>query len=172
MFSLVLGVIGLYGQGSLELKDGRVYYERVVSVDLTALDIYSSVKTWIGETYNDGEEVIVMDNKDAHTIIGSGVVSTSINGRVSKKKTMPVAVDFHYKLKVEGKENKYRVTISNVDQVVPQGRMSIEDHWDADLYKGKTHLMNDLSVTCKDLHNHFTGLLSSLEAALSDDSDW
>ena len=86
-------------------------YQGVVNVDGTAQDMYNKAKTWFAITYKSANDVIQLDDAANATIIGKGItfVGHGITG-----------VRFLYTIKIEGRENRFRYTVT-VNDIHPSG---------------------------------------------------
>lgn len=97
-------------------KDGKVFYEHVdTAADGTAAQLYDKAKIWLANIFNDSKEVIQVDNKESHTIIGKGLFQFT--------QTMtPYNVRFTFQIST--KDNRSRIQLYDI--MTEQGTMRIK----------------------------------------------
>ena len=94
---------------------GSVEYSRVVAAPDSASSkvLYSRSKAWLFETYQDAESVIEVYDPDGVLIGGTGAVTLKV-----QYKRRAIYQDATYKLKIEHKDGRCRISASNVTFLV------------------------------------------------------
>ena len=103
--------------------------EIIKEVPLQKDDIYDQAVVWIAENFKSSKAVIEMKDKDLGVIIGNAAMDVNI----SAVKWLPaVNTPFTFKMKLEMKDKKFRMTFSNVNMVVNGLEKPIEDtNWES-----------------------------------------
>lgn len=100
-----------YGQEIKVIESKFPIYQGVVSVEGSANDMYLKARTWFAEAFRSANDVIQMDDATNATIIGKG------NTIVGKGLML---ARFLFTIKIEGKDGRFRYTIS-VNDIHPTG---------------------------------------------------
>lgn len=106
---LCFASIVMFSQEIKVVNEEFPMYQGIVSAEGTAQDMYNKAKSWFAVSYKSANDVIQLDDAANATIIGKGV-STTGKGLA--------AIRFLYTIKIEGKENRFRYTIT-VNDVYP-----------------------------------------------------
>lgn len=108
------------GQSDLPIKDGKIFYEIVDSVQGSATDLYNKSKLWFVEAFKSANAVIQLDDKENSTIIGKGYFSFTHN-------LQPYEVWFTAKINV--KDNRYRAQLYGVNVRAGSTRVELAGEW-------------------------------------------
>ncbi len=108
--TLIVISFNSFCQNPLPLKDGKVFYESIDSINCTKSEAYIKAKTWFANTFNSANSVIQMDDKDAGSLIGKGYTAKEA-GNVF---TGPISQNVWYTINITIKDGKYRVQIYDV----------------------------------------------------------
>jgi hypothetical protein len=84
--------------------------------------LFDQTVLWMAESFRSSKEVIELKDKDLGTIVGNGVFDLNIGLSI-----LPTNVPVTFKLRIDIKDNKYRMTFSNVRMVVNGNAKPIED---------------------------------------------
>lgn len=99
------------------LAQEKLEFSQVIKADSVKREnLYIALKEWVVTSYNSPKDVIQMDDKDAGLLICNGVIN------YSPKKITHLSYKgiIKYSLKIQVKDNRYKVDISNfVHQVDP-----------------------------------------------------
>lgn len=110
LFLVLCISLGAFAQDKLE-------FSQVIKADsLKRDDLYVALKEWVVTNYNSPKDVIQMDDKDAGLLICNGAMD------YSPKKITHLSYKgiIKYSLKIQVKDNRYKVDISNfIHQVDP-----------------------------------------------------
>lgn len=82
--------------------------------------IYNAVQVWFASTYGKADEAIQMSDKETGIVIGKGVFEYSYKGLSYKCYSGYV----EYEIKVEIKDTRYRVQLTNFEHTVDIGKDS------------------------------------------------
>jgi len=77
-------------------------YERVDTVNAAKDVIYQQSGLWIAETFRSASAVIDYRDEKEGVIIGNGIITTR-------------GYDYRFKLKIEAKDNKFKMTFRNIE---------------------------------------------------------
>jgi Domain of unknown function (DUF4468) with TBP-like fold len=94
----------------LPLKDGVVTYEIIdSSIKKTKQEFYKNARQWFSENFKDSKSVIQVDDPNAGDIIGKGIfkITYYFIGE-------PKEYDCEFILKVNCRDNKYRIQLYNI----------------------------------------------------------
>lgn len=105
-------------KAQLPVKDGKVTYEVIDSVQGTKNEIYGRAKLWLATAFKDAKEVIQADDKDAGEIVGKG------SFRFSYSYFGTVECLARFTLKISARDQKYRAIITDI--LVEQGKMRVQ----------------------------------------------
>src|SRR3989344_1800153 len=98
--------------------------ELVKDVPLERIRIYDQTTIWMAENFKSSKAVIELKDKELGVIIGNATISANI----SMTKWLPAVYNiFSFKMKIEMKDNKFRMTFSDVKMVVDGIEKPIED---------------------------------------------
>jgi transcription antitermination factor NusA-like protein len=98
--------------------------EIVKEVPLLKSEIYDQTVVWIAENFKSSKAVIEMKDKDLGVIIGNA----SMDVNISLTKWLPAVYSpFTFKMKVEMKDEKLRMTFNNVKMITNGLEKPIED---------------------------------------------
>lgn len=118
---LVLPDLAIAGLDSFELADKTTVIESVTGMPgYDKGQIYTGTKTWIAETFWSAKVVIENDDKEAGTIIGNASVEFPCVGNIftcagkSDKR-------LQFTLRVDMKDQKFKITLSNMSSFYPTG---------------------------------------------------
>lgn len=107
IFVIVMIATICYGQNSQNYK-----WELTDSISKTKNQIYSDTKLFIAETWNSSRDVIQMDDKENGLILLKGVSGITITYNLG---VITTTYYFAYTVKFLMKDNKYRITLDNVN---------------------------------------------------------
>lgn len=94
----------------MPLKNGEVYYERIINIDSTSKsEIYKRAKRWFANTYNDSKSVIDLDDKENGEFIAKGILNYYYTYGLTGSDA-----SIYHKINIRIKDNKLKVTISNI----------------------------------------------------------
>lgn len=120
ILGLILGIAFTFCASAVE----PFQVEIVKEVPLLKSDIYDQTVIWFAENFKSSKAVIEMKDKDLGVIIGNAAMDVNI----SLTKWLPaVYTPFTFKMKVEMKDKKFRMTFSNVKMVTNGSERPIED---------------------------------------------
>jgi|SRR5690606_12044345 len=109
-FLLLLFISSSYGQFTNHFEwdeNDKIHYEKVISIDgFSADELYTRSKEFFANSFKSANDVIQMDDKSVHSIIGKASSSLNIQ---SGKHIFPAKL--LYTLRIECKEGKYRYQI-------------------------------------------------------------
>jgi hypothetical protein len=84
--------------------------------------LFDQTILWMAESFRSSKEVIELKDKELGTIIGNGSLEMNIGASF-----LPVNTPVTFKLRIDIKDNKYRMTFSNVKMVFDNYAKPIED---------------------------------------------
>ena len=84
--------------------------------------LFDQTILWMAENFRSSKEVIELKDKELGTIIGNGAMDMNIG-----LSFLPSNVPVTFKLRIDIKDNKYRMTFSNVKMVFDGNAKPIED---------------------------------------------
>jgi hypothetical protein len=146
------------------LNEGIMAYSQVVPLIGSADDLYSKAKQFVAETYNNPEYVTVLDDDNQRLVIVRAMEKVSFH-------------EMYYTLRIQTKENRYRLEISEVYYMVYTSTKSYpqELFLKTEYYRknGKPKseyetILNGSLLTIKRLAER---IISTMETIKSDD-DW
>ena len=82
-------------------------YQGVVTSNIAASDLYLKAKLWIAENFKSANDVIQLDSPETNTIVCKGIYVYD-KGKLSGMRV-------HMTLKIEGKDSRFRYTITITD---------------------------------------------------------
>lgn len=86
-------------------------YQGVVTSNIPASDLYNKAKLWIAENFQSSNNVVDFDSPETSTIIVKGITRYNA-GKISEMRIL-------FTLKIEGKENRFRYTLTITDITAP-----------------------------------------------------
>ncbi|MCQ2347576.1 MAG: DUF4468 domain-containing protein [Paludibacteraceae bacterium] len=92
---------------SQEIKETAIVfpeYQGIVTSSIPASDLYNKAKLWIAENFRSANDVIQLDSPETNTIVCKGIYVYNA-GKFSEMRV-------HITLKIEGKDNRFRYTIT------------------------------------------------------------
>lgn len=109
LFFYALFVLSLLLNGCVQpaVPSSKLVYSEIIQHDQKSDNSYELSKMWLANIFNDSKAVIEYDNKEKATIIGKGIFPTVSYGMMVVGKTS-------FTLEIEVKENKSRITFSNM----------------------------------------------------------
>lgn len=87
--------------------------EFVSENNLSKNDIYNGTLLWLAETFKSSKSVIELKDKELGKIIGN--IALDLN--IDRLGIWPVYQTYEFSLKIDIKDNKYRLTFTNVNDV-------------------------------------------------------
>lgn len=85
-------------------------------------NLFDQTVLWMAENFRSSKEVIELKDRELGTIIGNGAIDMNIG-----LSFIPTNVPVTFKLRIDVKDNKYRMTFSNVKMVFDGNAKPIED---------------------------------------------
>lgn len=138
---------------NLVVKDGKVLYEKVDSIQAIAKDLKTRSEMWFAEAFRDSKEVI--QSTSDNTIIGKGNFSF-------EQAMVPFLIKFS--VKVDVKDNKYRIQFYDI--TYREGRQgATKDYEGLNEKKGREKLKNNIS-------SQFNSLIESYQKAMTKKDDF
>lgn len=104
LLALLLPVIAMAQENIFPLKDGKIEYQKTENSTQSKEALYKNAKTWIVKYYIDAKQIIKADDIETGTII--------LKAKMSASKILNSYLN--YTLQIEVKDEKYRVTISDI----------------------------------------------------------
>ncbi len=98
--------------------DEPVSVEIVKEIQMLKDDIYNNTLLWMAESFRSSKAVIDLKDRELGTIVGNGVVDIKIG--------WGVYTPARFKLKIDIKDNKYRLTFINVIMIFDGKEKPIE----------------------------------------------
>lgn len=112
---LLCTVAALFGAAQAQ-ENFRV--EIIREIEMPRDQIFDNAALWLAESFRSSKAVIDLKDKDIGTIIGNAAVDV----RIQWGATMPMA----FKLRIDVRENRYRLTFSEVQLITNFGTKPIE----------------------------------------------
>ncbi|MDR3287458.1 MAG: DUF4468 domain-containing protein [Prevotellaceae bacterium] len=95
-----------------------ISYSKVIQTDSVGKDaLFASINEWFASTYNSAKDVLQMTDKDAGIIVGNGNTKYSYGGMIYSC----YEGWLKYSIKVNVKDNRYKVEITNISHSNKQG---------------------------------------------------
>jgi hypothetical protein len=138
--------------GQLPMKEGKVFYETIDSVNMSKEQLYKKAKVWLVNTFNDSKAVIEIDDSDK--IVGKGNFIVNYTYALT-----PSKCKFNFTVNLDFKDNKYRMQIYNiiaefalnyetpVENIEKQYGKNINKKLLPEVDKNITDLMSDFKIT-------------------------
>lgn len=114
--AVVLGLAGCAGMQPVS-KDEMTFSYVVEAPGYTKGQIYDGARVWVAETFRSAKAVLEYENKEAGTLIGNGVSMYPCSG-IECMGTVDWRMRFT--MRVEAKDDKFRLTFSNLELVTPR----------------------------------------------------
>lgn len=112
LFALMLSALSSQAQSTLP---DTLRYQQVVAVPgVSADDLYGRVREWVALTFEDVHQVVQLEDAKRHLVLGSGYSFLQVrrpNGKLG------ASDDLWLRFRVETREGRYRVEISNLGAV-------------------------------------------------------
>lgn len=141
------------------VKDGRVYYEKVVTVDSSTKDqLYTKAKTWALQHYNSQKDAAQTDDRELGMLVYRGWFSDSYQSPKVMGISAPVELKYWHTLKLFIKENKARLVLDDVE-VSSTGVDKI------DIEQYVPYLQKAWGKKAKSMNGYVTGTHESYEVA-------
>lgn len=105
-----------WGQTTLPMKDGKVFYETTDSTTGTESELYIRARSWFVNTFNDANAVLQMDDKEDGIIMGKGATKYDAGNII----TGPFPMYLHYTININVKNNKWRIQIYDIYGAPPR----------------------------------------------------
>lgn len=157
----------------LPMVNGKIDYSEVVNVDgAKQNELHSRAKLWFADTFRSSTNVIQLDDTENGIILGKGSVA---------RKDKSSVLTWHFTLKIQMKDGKYKVEIYNIDYNyyspsvrIGSSRLPSRDvtvnldtyFLDEDIYKRNGTLKSRAQFIADETNVVFMGLLASLKESL------
>ena len=115
IFFLFMGALSIFFMGCAGMEpipEEDLTFNRVVEVPgITKDKLYDQTKMWIAENFKSAKSVIEYDSRESGTIVGNGNIKYPCTGLdcVAKHDWR-----VHFTMKVDTKDEKFRLTFSNL----------------------------------------------------------
>jgi hypothetical protein len=96
--------------------------EIIRPVPLLKDPLFSLTVLWIAESFRSARDVIQLQDKELGTIVGNGAYDMNVG-----LSFMPVRIPVTYKMRIDVRDNRYRMTFSDVRLMLDGGAKPIED---------------------------------------------
>lgn len=156
----------------LPIKDGKVNYTSVVSVDSASKDqLYTRAKRWFAEAFKSAQDVIQLDDKESGEIIGKGAYQTSYQATFAMSLT--TWVNFKVNISVKDEKYKYEITSFTVKYIKPSGS-SIASADDTPIESWNNNREENKKKFLVKVNDFVTSLVKSIEDQMKSNksSDW
>jgi hypothetical protein len=108
---------------ALPARAGEAFSVEIIrSAALPKGTLFDQTVLWMAESFRSSKEVIELKDKELGTIIGNGAFDMNIGASF-----LPVNTPVTFKLRIDIKDNKYRMTFTNVNMVFDGRPKPIED---------------------------------------------
>lgn len=97
-------------------------YESIQDAAASQGEIYDRAVVWVAETFSSAKEVLQFNDKQIGKIVANGTVSVKVGSGF-----MAIDVPCSFKMKIDIKDKKYRVTFSDVTLTFNTGPLPIEE---------------------------------------------
>ena len=150
---LAIGMIMMVTLGTNAAEEDPVQYQVIESVALSKVDIYRNSLIWITDSFRSARKVIDFKDEDL------GIIT--VRGNLDLKIGWGVYMKFDFEMKIEAKDERYRLTFSDVRGERSGAMVPVEQ-------MNRSSLEPDLLKSFEEISLNFaSGLLS----AASDD-EW
>jgi hypothetical protein len=106
---------------NIPTKDQKIVYEAVVEIpNKNKLDLYNNAQKWFIDKFNSSKDVIQNQDKEQGQIVGKGIMTTTIKGRMGT----PWNFKNRVTVQIDCKDNKYRYRIYDIITSLPDGGIS------------------------------------------------
>lgn len=115
-----------YGKGKMPRNDkGEVVFSRVVQEEgYDKKTLYKASKLCIIELFNSAKDVIQLDDPESGIIIVKGLSEQMVTTNYKKNKTITQTATLRYTLKIQAKQNRYKIDIYQIKGHYPGGMVS------------------------------------------------
>lgn len=151
-------------------ENGKGRMEIVVEHPGSKEQLFVRAKVWVFKTYNSGESVVQMEDKEAGVIVGKGATErlTYKNGLVTND-----AGYFAYQITLSFKEGKYRCVVDDIkykrgDMILKEGADIAEDYPSNWGNFGKGQKEREWIKMKEQATNHLKLVLVSLQTSMSE----
>ena len=147
--SLLFGAVLVFGLGGCVTTQPYVPQEIVKVVEIPGKskdEIFTKSRQWFSQYFVSGESVVDYENQEAGTIIGNGIAE---NGR---DPFGLVAYDFHYNMRIDIKDEKFRATTSITKHTNTDSKSTYDTSYVDDERKRKAEAK--VSSVVEDLKNY------------------
>ena len=107
---------------SMAAKSQGFAVEFVRQAPLKKDALFSQAILWVAETFISQRAVLDVKDKDLGTIIGNGVTSVNVGAAF-----LPVSQPLSFKIRIDVKDGRYRMSFSDVRLLTSGGSRRIED---------------------------------------------
>jgi hypothetical protein len=115
---VVLAAVSLFSAHSgPALADEPFAFQMIEEIPMPKSEIYKNSLLWLAETFRSSKAVIDLKDEELGTIIGNGITAVRVFGTYS---------DYRFKLRIDIKENRYRLTFKDVELETDFGWKPIE----------------------------------------------
>ena len=107
---LIISISAFSQAPDLPLKDGKIIYTEVVSIEGRNQDeLYASAREWIAKAFNSANNVIQMEDKDNGKIVGKALNSVTHRGLGLEHPSGEI----HYTISIASKDGRYKYEITD-----------------------------------------------------------
>jgi len=154
----IVGILSLTlgGCGQPRVPSEQLVYSEVVKHKEKADDAYELSKMWLAQAFNDSKAVLEYSNKKNHTIMGKGILTQVHYGTI-------VFMDTRFTIKIETKDNKSKITLSDMVQ-----KSSFKDVRDFKMWNIES--LNYFITRAKPMIAEYAKYMNKTETAAK--SDW
>lgn len=104
----------------LPLEEGDLKYQQVFDIEGSQKDLHSAAVRFIAETYKSSKAVIDLNDSEAGILVAQGYLNDAVELYWSKKSTNLIPHQLYHKLSIETKDNKVRVSVTEIRRVIPE----------------------------------------------------
>lgn len=149
--------------GSMPMKDGKVYYEAVITVDsLNASQLYARLKAFVYDSFRSGKDVIQQDDTVARVLRTAARIpslwSTTLTGTID-------AYLWHH-LEISARDGRFKYTLTDFRvQTRPPHDNTTAQYSDDPLEQWNLQRPKNLEKTCAGFHADITAFIDRMIAA-------
>jgi len=103
----------------MPLEEGDLKYQQVFDIEGSQKDLHSAAVRFIAETYKSSKAVIDLNDSETGILVAQGFLNEVVELYMSKKSTQLIPHQLYHKLSIETKDNKVRVSITEIRRVIP-----------------------------------------------------
>jgi hypothetical protein len=174
---VILYTIPIYLNGQtrlpLPIVDNKIIFTEVVIVDSIQKDqLYSRTKLWFADNFKSTKDVIQLDDKENGIVLGKGNILKRESG------IQPVIKTWKFSVKVQIKDNKYKVDIYDIDYTYEMpgnnigakpSEINLDTYFfDQRIYKKDGGLKDVVLKFANETNDNFNFILSSIKKSLSE----